>query len=56
MLQSNQRIIRHKDGLLNLAGALGNVSKARIGPRLAEIFEHLAADVEQRAALGALSD
>ena len=28
MLQSNQKIIRHKVGLLNLAEALGNVSKA----------------------------
>ncbi len=28
MLQSNQRIIRHKVGLLNLAEELGNVSKA----------------------------
>ena len=28
MLQSNQKIIRHKVGLLNLAEELGNVSKA----------------------------
>ena len=28
MLQSNERIIRHKVGLLNLAEELGNVSKA----------------------------
>ena len=28
MLHSNQRIIRHKVGLLNLAEELGNVSKA----------------------------
>ena len=28
MLQSNQKIIRHKVGLLNLAAELGNVSKA----------------------------
>ena len=27
MLQSNQKIIRHKVGLLNLAEELGNVSK-----------------------------
>jgi len=28
MLQNNQKIIRHKVGLLNLAEELGNVSKA----------------------------
>ncbi len=28
MLQSNEKIIRHKVGLLNLAEELGNVSKA----------------------------
>ena len=28
MLQSNQKIIRHKVGLLNLAEELGSVSKA----------------------------
>lgn len=28
MLHSNERIIKHKLGLLNLAGELGNVSKA----------------------------
>ncbi len=28
MLQSTQKIIRHKVGLLNLAEELGNVSKA----------------------------
>ena len=28
MLQSNQKIIRHKVGLLNMAEELGNVSKA----------------------------
>jgi len=28
MLQSSQKIIRHKVGLLNLAEELGNVSKA----------------------------
>jgi len=29
MLQSNERIIRHKVSLLNLAEELGNVSRAR---------------------------
>ena len=29
MLESNQRIIRHKVGLLNLAEELGNVPRAR---------------------------
>ena len=28
MLQNNQKIVRHKVGLLNLAEELGNVSKA----------------------------
>ena len=28
MLQTNERIIRHKVGLLNLAEELGNVSRA----------------------------
>ena len=32
MLHSNERIIKHKLGLLNLAEELGNVSKARNGP------------------------
>lgn len=56
MLQSNERIIRHKVGLLNLAEELGNVSQACKVMGLSRDTFYRYKDAVENGGVGALLD